>query len=101
MDAVGDFVVAWADYTYDNGYKILAQRYTSTGIAVSFNVAVNGFSTTIHADPSVAMDATGDFVVAWSSAGDGSSYGVFAQRFNAQGVAQPQFSVNTFTTGSQ
>ena len=49
------------------------------------------------------MDADGDFVVAWQSAGqDGCSYGVYAQRFNAAGVAQgSEFQVNTYTTDNQ
>ena len=53
--------------------------------------------------PAVAMDADGDFVVAWQSyVQDGSSYGIFARRFNAAGVAQGgEFQVNTYTTGNQ
>src|SRR5262245_45314692 len=53
--------------------------------------------------PVVASDATGDFVAAWQSQGqDGSGFGVYAQRFNAAGVAQgDEFRVNTFTTSDQ
>ena len=45
----------------------------------------------------VAMTANGDFVVTWTSDGqDGSGQGVYAQRFNASGVAQgSEFRVNT------
>ena len=46
---------------------------------------------------SVAMDADGDFVVAWrSSDQDGSVAGVFAQRYDSSGAAQGvEFQVNT------
>ena len=44
----------------------------------------------ISASPAVAMDAGGDFVVAWESDNgeDGSGYGIFAQTYTAAGVAQ-------------
>jgi len=52
-------------------------------------------------NPVVAADADGDFVVAWE-APDGSSSGIFAQRFDRDGVAQgAAFQVNTYTTSSQ
>ena len=53
---------------------------------------------------SMALDADGDFVVTWSSAGQdtATSYGVYAQRYNAAGVAQGgEFQVNTTTANSQ
>ncbi len=52
----------------------------------------------------MAVDSAGDFVVAWtdSSGADGSSYGVFAQRYNASGTpAGSEFQVNTYTAGNQ
>jgi hypothetical protein len=49
------------------------------------------------------MDADGDFVVTWHSSGqDGSSLGIYGQRYNAAGVAQGgEFRVNTYTTSFQ
>ena len=51
----------------------------------------------------VAADDTGNFVVVWGSqAQDGSSYGIFGQRFNASGSKLgPEFPVNTYTTSDQ
>jgi hypothetical protein len=37
---------------------------------------------------SVAMDADGDFIVAWLGGGMGNSMDIIAQRFNAAGVKQ-------------
>ena len=50
------------------------------------------------------MDADGDFVISWSSGDnqDGDSWGIYAQRFNAAGVAQGvEILVNTTTTDEQ
>jgi hypothetical protein len=51
----------------------------------------------------VAMDAQGNFVVTWSSANqDGSGWGVYAQRYDAQGdPLGGEFRVNTTTAGDQ
>jgi len=53
--------------------------------------------------PDVAVDADGDFVVAWQSDDDrGLNDGVYARRFDADGVPQTgEFRVNTFTAGFQ
>ncbi|MGL4464002.1 MAG: putative Ig domain-containing protein, partial [Planctomycetia bacterium] len=43
---------------------------------------VNTFTTNLQGQPSVAIDADGDFVVAWTSFGqDGSNTGIYAQRY--------------------
>jgi hypothetical protein len=53
--------------------------------------------------PSVAMSASGSFVVVWQSLGqDGSEYGIFGQRFAADGSRQGlEFRVNTHTADRQ
>ncbi len=104
MDADGDFVVAWMSNGQDgSGYGIYAQRYTAAGVAVGSEFRVNTFTTGAQRLPSVALDADGDFVVAWQSAAqDGSGYGIYAKRYTAAGaVIGAEFRVNTFTTGAQ
>ncbi|MFN9975695.1 MAG: flagellar hook associated protein, partial [Phycisphaerae bacterium] len=51
----------------------------------------------------MAMDANGDFVVAWqSSLQDGSGEGIYARRYNAAGVSQSgEIPVNTTTLNNQ
>ncbi|MEM8602058.1 MAG: hypothetical protein AAGF99_19235, partial [Bacteroidota bacterium] len=51
---------------------------------------VNTFTTRDQGEPSVAMDADGDFVIAWSSyaqddPSDNYATGVYARRYNADG----------------
>jgi hypothetical protein len=104
MDLAGDFVVAWQSYRQDGeGYGVYAQRYNAAGLAQGSEFRVNNYTTNAQFAPTIAMDSTGDFLVAWTSYGqDGSGYGTYAQRFNAAGVAQdPEFKVNTYTTGKQ
>jgi len=51
----------------------------------------------------IAMDQNGNFVVSWESYGqDGSSYGSFGRRFNADGTAAGgEFQVNQYTASDQ
>jgi hypothetical protein len=86
MDADGDFVVAWESAGQD-GYAlgVFAQRFDAAGVAQGSEFQVNSFTADSQVRPAAAMDADGDFVVAWDSLGqDGSfvEYGVFAQRFD-------------------
>jgi len=103
MDADGDFVVAWQSYYQDGDSDgIYAQRYNRTGTSVGSEFKVNTFTTNRQRAPAIALDADGDFVVAWHSAQDGSGYGVYAQRYNASGVALGgEFRVNSYTTNTQ
>jgi len=104
MDADGDFVITWSSNTQDgSNFGIYAQRYNAAGIAQGSEFQVNTFTTGQQQNSTVAMDADGDFVVTWSSNGqDGSSFGIYAQQYNAAGVADgSEFRVNTFTTDEQ
>ncbi len=105
MDASGNYVVVWSGHSaYDSGYGIYAQRYNAAGEAQGGNVLVNTYTTGDQRFATVAMDATGDFVVTWSDYGsqDGSLSGVYAQRFDSTGVAQgSEFRVNMTTVGNQ
>jgi len=78
-------------------YNVFAQR--SLGPAFRVNTYTTGDQTAA----SVAADASGDFVVVWSSSGqDGSGLGIFGQRYDSSGAALgSEFRVNTYTTNSQ
>ncbi len=64
---------------------------------------VNTYTTYSQMWPVVSSDPAGNFVVVWRSLGqDGSSYGVFGQRYDASGTPQgAEFQVNTFTPSAQ
>jgi hypothetical protein len=100
----GRFVVAWQSNLQDGGsYGVFGRRFDAAGVPQAAELQLNAFFTGVQASPTVALDAAGDFVVAWDSNGqDGSSYGVFGRRFNASGVAQAsEFEVNLTTAGAQ
>jgi hypothetical protein len=64
---------------------------------------VNSYTTGRQHWNALAADASGNFVVVWTSDGqDGSSDGVFGQRFDASCLSVgSEFQVNSHTTGSQ
>jgi hypothetical protein len=104
--ADGRFVVTWeSSLTNQDGssYGVFGQRYDSNGAAVGTEFRVNSYTTDIQRWSSVGLAADGRFVVTWQSQGqDGSGYGVFGQRYDANGApAGPEFRVNAFTTGQQ
>src|SRR5690349_6099926 len=59
---------------------------------------VNTYTSNSQSVPAVAADSAGNFVVTWRSPGqDGSSYGVFGQRYDSAGTPQGgEFQVNTY-----
>jgi len=103
-DANGNFVVVWDSMGPDgNAFGIVGRRFDAAGVAQGTEFLVNSYTTSFQFQPSMAADASGNFVVVWvSNAQDGSAYGVFGQRFDAAGAAQGgEFRVNTYTTGYQ
>lgn len=104
LDADGDFVVTWESFGQDgDGFGIYARRFNNAGVAQGGEFRVNSTGTGIQRLPAVAVDADGDFVVAWQSDGqDGSDYGIYAQRYNNLGVPQGgEFRANFVTTNRQ
>jgi hypothetical protein len=100
LDADG-FVIAWRSYGQDgSAYGVYAQRYNAVGEPQGDEFRVNTYTTSNQGAPSVAIDADGDFVIAWESwFQDGSNGSVYAQRYNAAGEPQGgEFRVNTYTT---
>ncbi|MEZ5729495.1 MAG: DUF4347 domain-containing protein [Burkholderiaceae bacterium] len=71
--------------------------------AVGSEYQVNTYTTSAQDNPAIALDGSGNQVVVWASNGqDGSAYGVYAQRFAADGSALgSEFAVNTTTADTQ
>lgn len=98
------FVITWTSYLQDgDNYGVYAQRYNASGVAQGSEFQVSTYTNNIQKNSQIGMDSSGNFVIAWQSyAQDGAAYGVFAQRYNASGVAQgSEFQVNVSTTGEQ
>jgi hypothetical protein len=103
--AGGGFVVVWTSDTGDgSGSGVFGRRFNAAGVGQASEFQVNSYTTDFQAAPSIASDASGNFVVVWTGGGgqDGNYAGVFGQRFSAVGVAQgSEFRVNSHTTGNQ
>ena len=72
-------------------------------MAQGIEIHVNTYTPKEQLGPSIAMNGSGSFVIAWSSKDqDGDNWGVFAKRYNASGVVQGgEFRVNTTTAKEQ
>jgi len=104
LGADGRYVVVWESYEQDgSSWGIYAQRYNPDGTAAGDEFQVNTHTGDKQRNPSVAMAADGRFVVTWQShAQDGSSWGIYAQRYNADGTtAGDEFRVNATTEDQQ
>ncbi|MCA8995628.1 MAG: VCBS repeat-containing protein [Planctomycetaceae bacterium] len=102
VDSSGNFIVVWESQDQDgDGAGVYAQRYLADGTANGSTFKVNEFTAGDQSRPTVAMDNTGAFVIAWQSFGqDGDGLGVYARRFASNGTPQEmnEFLVNTLTT---
>ena len=105
-DDNGNFVITWTGLDIETAGSessgVFAQRFSSTGQRLGGEFKVN---TTISGNQGysrIAMGQAGNFVVTWSGKGLGDIDGIFAQRYNASGLAQgSEFLVNSTTEGEQ
>ncbi|MCA9094225.1 MAG: VCBS repeat-containing protein [Planctomycetaceae bacterium] len=104
MDDAGNFVIVWESHMLDGtGIEIFGQRYDSAGAPQGGEFHVNTWTTNSQSQPSVAMDADGDFVVTWSSLHQATTgLDVYGQRYDSNGVKQGgEFLINTTTFENQ
>jgi hypothetical protein len=97
-DPSGNFVVVWQSEQDGSGSGIFGQRYLSSGVPQGPEFRVNTQTVGSQYDASVGSDASGNFVVVWTSP-DGFQYGISGQRYSASGAPLgPEFRVNTYTS---
>lgn len=100
----GGFVVTWSSAGQDGSFSgIYGQRYAADGTAAGVEFRVNTITTDSQFGQQVTALSSGGFVVTWMSIyQDGDHYGIFGQRYAADGsAAGTEFQVNTYTTGQQ
>ncbi|MSR12984.1 MAG: hypothetical protein EXR86_00135 [Gammaproteobacteria bacterium] len=102
----GGYVVTWISQVQDpdGSYGIYAQRFTVSGIATGPEFRVNSTAGGTQYLPTITGRSNGGFVITWTDqvANDGSSYGVYAQAYDANALPQgSQFRVNTITASTQ
>lgn len=99
--ADGSFVVVFESLTEPNVYL---QRYNASGVAQGSNTLVNTTTSNTQQNATVAVAGDGSFVVTWESQNqdNGTTYGIYGQRYDALGVSQgSNFLVNQTVAGDQ
>jgi hypothetical protein len=92
MDSTGDFVITW---TSGGQYDVYAQRYNSAAQPQGGEFRVNDYVNGQQGSPSIAMDAAGGFMIAWSGPGPEDDSGVIAKKYNKDGsLVMSEFKVN-------
>jgi hypothetical protein len=86
--ADGDFVVIWEGQGPGDSSGIFGQRYDDAGSPRGGEFRVNSYTTGLQEFPSVAADASGNFVVVWGRAFGSYYLDVRGQRFDSGGAAQ-------------
>lgn len=100
----GGYVVTWTSSTQDGSATgVYGQQYDMSGAVVGSEFRINTYVPNYQDSSSVAALKDGGFIVVWGSYGqDGSAYGVFGQRFDADGnVVGGEFRANNYNTLSQ
>ena len=88
-DDTGDFVVTWESLHQDGDYDGIFARRVASNRAFGPEFQVNSYTADGQDAPVVDFDSDNDFVIVWytEAAQDGSSYGIFAQRFKLPPLA--------------
>jgi hypothetical protein len=100
----GGFVVIWESDGQDGDQRgVYGQRYDASGVAAGVEFRVNTETAGFQGSGAVTALNDGGFVVTWTSSGqDGSSGGIYGQRYDASGAAAgSEFRVNTETASNQ
>jgi hypothetical protein len=87
MEPGGNFATAWqGDKNGDDVYDIYARRFKITGFDLARAVTVNGESRGRQAEPAIAMDREGSFVITWEDDVDeDEGYQIYARGFKRDG----------------
>ena len=87
----GDFVVAWSSIgspADDNvASSVQAQRLAGDGAFIGSQFQVNTYTTGNQQQPALAIDGSGDFVIAWRSVTVAFEDTIQAHRFSSDGAA--------------
>lgn len=101
MDSAGTFVVLWVSHPSGND-DVYARVFSASAIPQTNEFLVSTSSAGDQSDPSVAMDSSGNFVIAFDGQGPGDSSGIFTQAYLSNGNAQGgAVLVNSTTANTQ
>jgi hypothetical protein len=98
----GSFVSAGSD---TDGQSVQARVYDANGVPLGAEFQVNTYTPEAQTFPEIAVDAAGDFVVAWHSTGSSTDLNggeIRARLYTPAAIPLgDDFQINTYTTGRQ
>lgn len=99
----GSLVVAWEGRGVTNDtFNILARHFDADSEPLTPVTQINQYDSTAQRRAAVAINSSGDQVIAWQSSGqDGSDWGIFARCMSFAGPGGDEFQVNQTTHGGQ
>ena len=102
-DGLGYFVITWQSWREGSDFDIHARMFDEKGTPRSPEFRVNSTINENQTQPCIAMDNSGNFIIAWTSYGqDGDETGVYARRMDRNGnFLSAEFRVNFKTLGRQ
>jgi hypothetical protein len=87
MDASGNFIVSYTQDFSATDQDVVARQFSSSGSPLQSLVVANS-SSADESRSSVAMTASGQFVIAWQNRNDGTAdEDIFLNRYNAAGTS--------------
>jgi hypothetical protein len=93
VDDLGNLVIVWQD-PRNSGTDIFAQRLNLSGEVLGGNLLVNNIISGFQKCPSVACEASGNFIVVWQDSREGNR-DIYAQRFDSSGdTLDSNFKIN-------
>ncbi|MBD3342369.1 MAG: T9SS type A sorting domain-containing protein [Candidatus Lokiarchaeota archaeon] len=102
MSSIGNFVVVW-QYIYGTNYEIYFQIYDNSGNPMGPNQLLNNEFVYKKYSPSIAMDKSGNFIIAWIDNRNIRDE-IYFQRFDSDGnplgenqMADVSWSPNTYS----
>jgi hypothetical protein len=101
IDKNGNFTCIWISSGVNA--DVMTRRFFKNGTAMTNTATANTYLPGGQAGMHIAMNTYGQYVIAWESSGqDGNGYGVYAQRFDANGVKLgSEIHVSQATKGNQ
>jgi hypothetical protein len=99
-NAAGNYVIAWQSLSQDGSYDVFARSYNAAGVPRGAEAPVNTTTAGTQIEPSVAIDADGDSLVAWSGTGPGDADGIFARAFSNTALPAPRKVAQVFVNGA-
>jgi hypothetical protein len=94
MNANGAFTVVWQSQTPGGDWDIYARSFDSSGAALGNEFRVNDTIAGNQENASIAMNASGSFVISWTNVALDGNKDIYARQFNADGTFDRVYTVS-------